>query len=132
MESAEEEDLIKTRAGRDASFFDLCSIDQLNNDDIGLIFALARRFRHSQTYNLKVIVVRAKESGVPEFLSRHVRAGIINAGDGWHEHPTQALLDALTMLDHFKGKDLKGRTVTVVGDIMHSRVFGSLVRMMKK
>lgn len=83
-------------------------------------------------YNLKVIVVRSKESGVPEMLSRHVAASIINAGDGWHEHPTQALLDALTMLDHFGSKDLKGRVVTIVGDVMHSRVFGSLVRLLKK
>lgn len=83
-------------------------------------------------YNLKVIVVRSKESGVPEMLARHVGASIINAGDGWHEHPTQALLDALTMLDHFQSKDLKGRVVTIVGDVMHSRVFGSLVRLLKK
>lgn len=83
-------------------------------------------------YNLKVLIIRCKESGVPEFLSRHVNASIINAGDGWHEHPTQGLLDALTILDHMKSKDLKGRTVTVVGDIVHSRVFGSLVRILKK
>ncbi len=83
-------------------------------------------------YNLKVIVVRSKESGVPEMLSRHVNASIINAGDGWHEHPTQALLDALTILDHTGGKNLKGKVVTVVGDITHSRVFGSLVRILKK
>ncbi len=83
-------------------------------------------------YNLKIIVIRCKESGVPEMIARHVRAGVINAGDGWHEHPTQGLLDALTMLDHFGGKDLKGKTVTIVGDIMHSRVFGSLVRILKK
>ena len=83
-------------------------------------------------YNLKVLVVRTKESGVPEMLARHVRASVISAGDGWHEHPTQALLDALTMLDHFGGKDLKGVTVMVVGDILHSRVFGSLVRILKK
>ncbi len=179
MESVEEKDLIKVRSGRDASFFDLYSIDQLSQPDLDLIFDLARKFRQYQTYkfsfnkgcsmvnaffeastrtlisfdlsgknlsmdtssvtatssvskgesfldtaetldayNLKVIVVRAKESGVPEMLARHVRAGIISAGDGWHEHPTQGLLDALTILDHFKSKDLKGRTITVVGDIM--------------
>ncbi len=83
-------------------------------------------------YNLKVIVIRCKEAGVPEMLARHVNASIINAGDGWHEHPTQALLDALTMLDHFHSADLNGRVVTIVGDILHSRVFGSLVRILKK
>ncbi|MBV8061740.1 MAG: aspartate carbamoyltransferase catalytic subunit [Alphaproteobacteria bacterium] len=84
------------------------------------------------SYNLKIITVRTREAGVPEFLARHVNAGIISAGDGWHEHPTQGLLDALTMLDHFKSTTLEGRTVTIVGDILHSRVFGSLVRLLKK
>ncbi len=82
--------------------------------------------------NVKVIIIRTKESGVPEMLARHTSASIINAGDGWHEHPTQALLDGLTMLDYFNSTNLKGRTVTIVGDIMHSRVFGSLVRLLKK
>ncbi len=82
-------------------------------------------------YNLKTIVIRCREAGVPEMMARHVRASIISAGDGWHEHPTQALLDGLTMLDHFKSDDLNGKTVTIVGDIMHSRVFGSLVRLLK-
>lgn len=83
-------------------------------------------------YNLKAIIVRSKEAGVPEVLARHVNAAIINAGDGRHEHPTQALLDGLTMLDHFRTKDLSGRTVAIVGDILHSRVFGSLARLLKK
>ena len=83
-------------------------------------------------YNPSVIVIRSKEAGVAEFVSRHVNAAIINAGDGWHEHPTQALLDALTMLDHFGSNDLKGRTLTIIGDIVHSRVFGSLVRICNK
>lgn len=83
------------------------------------------------SYSLKVLTVRTRESGVPEMLARHIHASVINAGDGWHEHPTQALLDALTMLDHFGSKDLAGRTVIIVGDILHSRVFGSLVRLLK-
>ncbi len=83
-------------------------------------------------YNVKVIVIRSKESGVPEMAARHTAASILNAGDGWHEHPTQALLDGLTMLDHFGTSDLKGKTVTIVGDITHSRVFGSLVRLLTK
>jgi len=83
-------------------------------------------------YNVKTIVIRSKEAGVPEMAARSTRAAIVNAGDGWHEHPTQALLDGLTMLDHVGGADLKGKIVTIVGDIMHSRVFGSLVRLLKK
>ena len=82
-------------------------------------------------YNPKVIVIRSSESGVSEFLARHVGASILNAGDGWHEHPTQALLDALTMLDYFQTSDLQGKKICIVGDILHSRVFGSLVRILK-
>ena len=82
-------------------------------------------------YNLKCIIIRCGESGVPEVMARHTRAAIINAGDGWHEHPTQALLDGLTMLDHCGG-DATGKVMTVIGDITHSRVFGSLVRLMPK
>lgn len=83
------------------------------------------------SYNVGVIIIRSKESGVSEMAARHTRASVINAGDGWHEHPTQALLDGLTMLDHAGTKDLKGKIVVIVGDIVHSRVFGSLVRLLK-
>ncbi len=83
-------------------------------------------------YNSKVIVVRSTQAGVAQMLSRHVWASILNAGDGWHEHPTQGLLDILTMLDHIWADNLKWKTVTIVGDIMHSRVFGSLVRLLKQ
>jgi aspartate carbamoyltransferase catalytic subunit len=83
-------------------------------------------------YNVRTIVIRCAQAGGPEFVARHVPASIINAGDGWHEHPTQGLLDALTMLDEFKSDDLTGRIVTIVGDVKHSRVFGSLVRILKK
>lgn len=83
-------------------------------------------------YNVKTIIIRSKESGVAEMAARHTQASIVNAGDGWHEHPTQALLDGLTMLDHVGKDDLKGKVVVIVGDIMHSRVFGSLVRLLKK
>ncbi|MDR3424363.1 MAG: aspartate carbamoyltransferase catalytic subunit [Alphaproteobacteria bacterium] len=84
------------------------------------------------SYNISTLVVRSREAGVAEMLSRHVRCSVVNAGDGWHEHPTQALLDMLTMLDHFGGKDLTGKVVLIVGDIMHSRVFGSLARILPK
>ncbi len=67
-----------------------------------------------------VFVVRHKSSGAPHRLAKHVRAGVVNAGDGWHEHPTQALLDMLTLREHF-GR-LEGLRVAVVGDVRHSRV----------
>ena len=67
-----------------------------------------------------VIVVRHASSGAPHFVARHARAGVVNAGDGLHEHPTQALLDAFTI------RRAKGRigdlVVTIAGDIAHSRV----------
>ena len=160
--SEAEEDLVGYRNGRDLSFFDLVSIEQVTLEDIELIYDVARRFRDYRTYkfsfnkgysqvnaffepstrtsssfdlaakqlsmdtvgvggnssvskgesyldtietidayNVKTIVIRSKESGVPEMMARHTQAAILNAGDGWHEHPTQALLDCLTMLDHF-------------------------------
>jgi aspartate carbamoyltransferase catalytic subunit len=74
--------------------------------------------------------MRTAESGLPHFVAKHVSANIINAGDGWHEHPSQALLDIKTMLDHHKS--IKNKVITIVGDISHSRVFGSLVRILKK
>jgi len=67
-----------------------------------------------------VIVVRHASSGAPHYVSRHTRAGVVNAGDGTHEHPTQALLDAFTMR-RAKGR-LAGLVVTIAGDIAHSRV----------
>ncbi len=84
------------------------------------------------SYHVKVIIIRTKESGVPEMLRTHTSASIVNAGDGWHEHPSQGLLDMMTMLDHFELKTLSGKVVLIVGDIMHSRVFGSLVRILNK
>jgi aspartate carbamoyltransferase catalytic subunit len=66
------------------------------------------------------IVIRHSEPGSPHFLARHCDCAIINAGDGAHEHPTQALLDAYTIRQH-KGK-LKGLKVAIIGDIINSRV----------
>jgi aspartate carbamoyltransferase catalytic subunit len=76
------------------------------------------------------IVIRHRSSGVPHFLTAHTRIPIINAGDGMHEHPTQALLDALTILDH-KGT-LAGLKVAILGDILHSRVARSNIHLLGK
>jgi aspartate carbamoyltransferase catalytic subunit len=67
-----------------------------------------------------VLVVRHQDSGAVALLARHVRCAVINAGDGAHEHPTQALLDALTIRRR-KGR-IEGLTVAICGDILHSRV----------
>ncbi|BAV94175.1 aspartate carbamoyltransferase catalytic subunit [Ichthyobacterium seriolicida] len=67
-----------------------------------------------------MIVMRHPSAGAAKFLQKHVKASIINAGDGTHEHPTQALLDSYSIREKFG--DLKGLKVVIVGDIMHSRV----------
>ena len=70
-----------------------------------------------------VIVIRHSAAGAPAFLARHTRSRIVNAGDGAHEHPTQALLDALTIRDH--KQRFKGLKVAILGDLLHSRVMRS-------
>ncbi|MGH9382084.1 MAG: aspartate carbamoyltransferase catalytic subunit [Thermoanaerobaculia bacterium] len=77
-----------------------------------------------------LIVIRHGYPGVPHMLARRLEAGIINAGDGPHEHPTQALLDAFTIRQH-KGR-LAGLDVAIVGDIEHSRVVRSNVLLLTK
>jgi aspartate carbamoyltransferase catalytic subunit len=76
------------------------------------------------------IVIRHSEPGAPHFLARHTRCSIVNAGDGAHEHPTQALLDAYTIRQH-KGR-LAGLRVAIVGDVAHSRVARSNVHLLTK
>jgi aspartate carbamoyltransferase catalytic subunit len=73
-----------------------------------------------QALGADIIVMRHYCSGAPNIAARYLRANIINAGDGWHAHPTQALLDLYTIREH-KGK-LNGLKVVIVGDILHSRV----------
>jgi len=68
-------------------------------------------------------VVRHKSSGAPQQITQWTDAAVINAGDGWHQHPTQALLDAYTITRNFNElNSMQGRTVAIVGDIKHSRV----------
>ena len=67
-----------------------------------------------------MIVMRHPSPGAPHFLAKHIRANIVNAGDGTHEHPTQALLDAFSIREKLGG--VGGRRVAIIGDILHSRV----------
>lgn len=83
-----------------------------------------------QALGADCIVVRHPCSGAPYVLARNLRVPIINAGDGMHEHPSQALLDAYTILRH--RKSLKGLKVTMVGDIQHSRVVRSNIHLLAK
>jgi aspartate carbamoyltransferase catalytic subunit len=73
-------------------------------------------------------VVRHKSSGAPQQITQWTNAAVVNAGDGWHQHPTQALLDAYTITRNFGTKEsMAGRTIAIVGDIKHSRVARSNV-----
>jgi aspartate carbamoyltransferase catalytic subunit len=73
-----------------------------------------------EAMGIDAIIVRHRSSGVPAQIARWTGAAVINAGDGWHQHPTQALLDAYTARSHLG--DLDGRRVAIVGDVKHSRV----------
>ncbi len=83
-----------------------------------------------EAYQIDILVIRHSCSGAPHFLARHAKASVINAGDGLHEHPTQALLDMFTIRQH-KGK-IEGLTVVIIGDIYHSRVARSDILALKK
>ncbi|MDK9693448.1 MAG: aspartate carbamoyltransferase catalytic subunit [Sulfurimonas sp.] len=76
------------------------------------------------------IIVRHQNSGVPKILSNYTKASIINAGDGAHAHPTQALLDLFTLKKHFG--DVKGKKIAIVGDIKNSRVANSNIELLTR
>jgi aspartate carbamoyltransferase catalytic subunit len=86
--------------------------------------------RNLEAMNPDMVIMRHASSGAPHMLARHCRFSVVNAGDGAHEHPTQALLDALTMRQR-KGR-LKGLRVAIVGDILHSRVARSNLWLLSK
>ncbi len=77
-----------------------------------------------------VIVLRHSVSGAAHYVARHTDAAVVNAGDGMHQHPTQALLDVFTIRQH-KGENLSGLTVAICGDILHSRVARSNVQLLR-
>jgi aspartate carbamoyltransferase catalytic subunit len=105
---------------------------RLSADTLGMTVAgssvvkgetLADTARTLEAMSPDMIVLRHASSGAPHQLARICRASIVNAGDGMHEHPTQALLDAFTMIEH--KKQLAGLRVAIVGDLVHSRVLRS-------
>lgn len=91
---------------------------------------LADTVKTLEAMTVDAIVIRHASSGVPWMLSKLLKATVINAGDGAHEHPTQALLDLFTIREA-KGK-IEGLTVTIVGDIAHSRVARSNLHALRK
>ena len=76
--------------------------------------------RNLEAMRIDMVVIRHGASGAAQFLAERIESNVINAGDGTHEHPTQGLLDLLTLRDHFK--TLQGRRVCICGDVLHSRV----------
>src|SRR5438552_4689606 len=86
--------------------------------------------RNLQAMSPDCIVIRHSSAGAPYHLARACSAAIVNAGDGAHEHPTQALLDALTIREH-KGR-LQGLRIAIIGDILHSRVARSNIYLLSK
>ncbi|MCL0041041.1 aspartate carbamoyltransferase catalytic subunit [Thermodesulfovibrionales bacterium] len=82
------------------------------------------------SYGIDFVVIRHSSSGAPHFIARNVSASVINAGDGINEHPTQALLDAFSIVER-KGR-LDGLKIAIVGDILHSRVAKSNIYLLSK
>ena len=82
--------------------------------------SLVDTLRTLQALGADMVVIRHRSSGAPYLASQHIAARVINAGDGWHAHPTQALLDLFTVRRHLG--DLAGLKLVIVGDILHSRV----------
>jgi aspartate carbamoyltransferase catalytic subunit len=76
--------------------------------------------RNIEAMKIDMVVIRHSSSGAASFLAQRIESNVINAGDGTHEHPTQGLLDLLTLRDHFG--DLAGRRICICGDVLHSRV----------
>lgn len=73
-----------------------------------------------QALGAQIVVVRSSQSGAPDLIARAIRGGVISAGDGWHAHPTQALLDLFTLQRHLG--TVAGKRIVILGDILHSRV----------
>ncbi len=83
-----------------------------------------------EAYGVDFIVIRHSSSGVPHFISKNTKASVINAGDGINEHPTQALLDAFSIME--KKGSLEGLKIAIVGDILHSRVAKSNIYLLSR
>src|SRR5512132_3938937 len=84
--------------------------------------SLLDTMRTLQALGADVIVMRHASSGAPYLVAREFRGAVVNAGDGRHAHPTQALLDLFTILRNVPGGSMRGRKVVILGDVLHSRV----------
>ncbi len=86
--------------------------------------------KNIEAMNVNTVVVRHRTPGTPHLLAKNIRCSVINAGDGAHEHPTQGLLDIMTIREH--RENIKGLTVALIGDISHSRTARSNIWGLKK
>lgn len=102
----------------------------LNNSSIKKGESLVDTLKTIDKIGFDAIIIRSFESGFNVFASKIIKSKIINAGDGLNEHPTQALLDHFTILEHFN--KLKGINLTIIGDVFHSRVARSNIFLAKK
>ena len=84
--------------------------------------SLVDTIRTVEALGAQMLVMRHAVSGAPYLAAAHFGGGVLNGGDGWHAHPTQALLDLYTMREHLPGGSVAGRKVVILGDILHSRV----------
>lgn len=123
------EDSTRTRISFDIAAKRL-SADVINFSAKGSSVSKGESFKDTaltlDAMGVDAVVVRSASSGAPLQLSRYLDVPILNAGDGWHQHPTQALLDAFTIRRHFG--HLEGLVVTIAGDVLHSRVARSEVQ----
>lgn len=123
------EDSTRTRISFDIAAKRL-SADVINFSAKGSSVSKGESFKDTaltlDAMGVDAVVVRSGSSGAPLLLSQYLDVPILNAGDGWHQHPTQALLDAFTIRRHFDR--LEGLVVTLCGDILHSRVARSEVQ----
>lgn len=117
-------ELAAKRIGADALNFSAVSSSFLKGE------TLKDTARNIEAMRAEIIVIRHSCAGAPHFLAKHVNASVINAGDGAHEHPTQALLDAFTIQE--KLRRINGLNVSIVGDIAHSRVAFSNIFLLTK
>jgi aspartate carbamoyltransferase catalytic subunit len=84
--------------------------------------SLVDTIRTVEALGARMIVIRHATSGAANLAAEHFSGSILNGGDGWHAHPSQALLDLFTLREHLPGGDLRGRKVVILGDALHSRV----------
>jgi aspartate carbamoyltransferase catalytic subunit len=127
------EDSTRTRISFDIAAKRL-SADVINFSAKGSSVSKGESFKDTaltlKAMGVDAVVVRSHSAGAPVQLARYLDVPVLNAGDGWHQHPTQALLDLFTMRDHL-GR-LEGLDVAVVGDVLHSRVARSEVQALVK